>query len=357
MRQTPLYDLHKSLGARMVPFADWDMPVQYSGILEETRAVRTAVGLFDISHMGRVHVKGPGAAQLLQYVTTNDIDSLGAGAAHYSLIPNEQGGIIDDIIVYRLKPDEFSVILNASNTAVDLEWIRRHARGDVQIDEYTEQTAMIAVQGPAAEAALQQLTDDDLAAIGRFKFANGSIAGVPAALCRTGYTGEDGFELVVPAESAAMVWQSLMEKGAMACGLGARDVLRIEAGYPLYGHEIDETTSPVEALLMQLAVRLNKGDFIGREAIAKTKESGAARKLVGLTVDGKIAPRHGYTLLAGDEEIGVVTSGVYSPTVGHCVGMAYVQDAFSKPGTSVEIAVRQSRIPATVVSKKSLRDT
>ena len=353
LRRTPLYDTHRAAGARLVPFAGWGMPVQYSGILEESRAVRSASGIFDISHMGRVHVRGDGAATLLNRLTPNDVPGLQAGHAHYSLLTNPSGGIIDDIIIYRLGPEEFTVVVNAGNADKDLDWLRSHAGDSVIIDDYTDRTAMIAVQGPDAPALVNALSDSDLLGTDRFAFADAKVAGAPAAVCRTGYTGEDGFELIVPAEQAVKLWDALAGAGAVPCGLGARDALRIEAGYPLYGHEIDDATTPVEAGLMWV-VKLDKGDFIGRDAIARVKAAGAARKLVGLTLQERIVPRQGYTLFAGEEQVGEVTSGVFSPTVGRGLGMAFVAPAYSKSGSKLDVHIRANRHPATIVPKKNL---
>jgi len=336
-----------------VPFAGWEMPVQYSGILDESRAVRTNAGLFDISHMGRVHVHGPGSVQLLDRLTPNDVLGLGPWNAQYSLLTNPDGGIIDDIIIYRLKEEEFAVVVNASNTEKDLDWIRRHSVPETVIDEYTERTAMIAVQGPNAPELVNDLADKDLLALNRFAFTDGQITGAYTAFCRTGYTGEDGFELIVPAEHAEAVWEALVDAGATPCGLGARDALRIEAGYPLYGHEIDDSTTPVEAGLMWV-VKLDKGEFIGRDAIKRVKEQGPSRKLVGLTLQERIVPRQGYTLFVGTEEAGTVTSGVFSPTTQRGLGMAYVKPAYSKSGTQVEVQIRANRYSATIVPKKNL---
>jgi len=353
MRRTPLYDSHKALGARIVPFAGWEMPVSYAGILEEARAVRTAVGLFDISHMGRLIVQGGSALDLLQRTTTNDVASLSPGQAQYSLIPNPQGGIVDDIIVYRNAADSFTIVLNASNTAKDIAWFKAHAPASVTFTDFTESTAMIAVQGPSAPRLVSQLAGQDLSGVPRFSFVEGRIGGARAGLCRTGYTGEDGFEVIVDAPDARTVWELLVREGGIPCGLGARDALRIEAGYPLYGHEIDDTTTPVEAALMWV-VKLDKVDFVGRDVIAKTKAEGAGRKLVGLTLQERIIPRQGYTLYRGSEAVGTVTSGIFSPSTGHSIGMAYVADPHNKPGTSVEVEIRANRYPATVVPKKDL---
>lgn len=355
-RRTPLYPMHKELGARMVPFAGWTMPVQYTGILEEARTVRTGVGIFDISHMGRIDIEGPGALALLQQLTVNDVSALAVGEAQYSLLTNPQGGIIDDIIVYRNEATQYRLVLNASNTGKDLAWMQSHAGSDVIFRDTTEETAMIAVQGPRAPAMVARLAGEKLLEQPRFTSSIGKLLGHPAVFCRTGYTGEDGFELIVPAENAEAVWRTLLAAGGLPCGLGARDALRIEAGYPLYGHEIDETTTPVEAGLMWV-VKPEKGDFIGRDAILVAKRSGRGRKLVGIVLSERVVPRQGYTLYIGDDAVGMVTSGVFSPCARRGIGMAYVNEPHDRPGTVVQVVIRSHRYPARVVPKKELLAT
>jgi aminomethyltransferase len=356
LRRTPLYDEHKRLNARMVPFGGWDMPVQYAGILDESRAVRTAVGLFDISHMGRVGVSGPGALGFLQLVTSNDVSALGPGQAQYSLLTNPAGGVIDDIIVYRLGEGDFLVVINASNTSKDLAWFAENAAEDVEIQDRTAETAMIAVQGPRAPELVDSLTEDNLAGLDRFEHKQGRIGESAATFCRTGYTGEDGFEVIVPRAAAASLWRTLVDAGGVPCGLGARDALRIEAGYPLYGHEIDDSTTPVEAGLMWV-VKPEKGDFIGCEQIAAVKEKGPGRKLVGITLQERIVPRQGYNLYAGEEAVGTVTSGVFSPMRSLGLGMAYVKVPHHKSGSELTVDIRGKNYPVTVVPKKSLLDS
>ncbi len=351
--RTPLHAVHIEEKARLVPFAGWDMPVQYAGILEESRAVRSAVGLFDISHMGRVIVSGAGACAFLDKLTSNDVGGLAPSRAHYSLLTNPNGGIVDDIIVYRQAEERFLVVINAANAQKDLAWMREHLPAGVTIEDRTMATAMIAVQGPAAPLAVDGLAEADVIGIGRFAYVEGKVAGANATICRTGYTGEDGFELIVDADRAADVWRALRTAGAAPCGLGARDALRIEAGYPLYGHEIDDTTTPVEAGLMWV-VKAAKGDFIGRDAILATKERGAGRKLVGFTLADRAVPRAEYTLWTGDEQVGTVTSGVFSPTLSRGLGMAYVNDPHHKTGTMLDLAIRDKRFAATIVPKKDL---
>lgn len=354
LKRTPLYEAHVALSARIVDFAGWAMPVLYTGILEESRAVRAGVGIFDISHMGRTRISGPGATALLQSLTSNDVAALAPSEAQYSLLTNPEGGIVDDIIVYRESDEAYLVVINASNTEKDLSWIRGRLPSGVTLEDNTLQTAMIAVQGPNAPQLVARLAQNPaLLKLERFQYSTGDFAGGKATFCRTGYTGEDGFEVILPAENAAAAWAALIEGGAAACGLGARDALRIEAGYPLYGHEIDDTTSPVEAGLMWV-VKLEKGPFTGSERIAEVKVAGAKRRLVGLSLSERIVPRQGYTIYVGNEAVGTVTSGVFSPTRNHSVAMAYVSAPYHKSGTRLEIAIRDKRAAATVVPKKSL---
>ncbi len=354
LKQTPLYAAHLKASARMVDYAGWNMPVLYAGILEEARAVRNNIGLFDISHMGRTRVSGKGATELLQELTSNDVASLTVTQAQYSLLMNPDGGIVDDIIVYREGDESYMVVINAGNTAKDIDWIKAHCPPSVTFEDNSAATAMIAVQGPNAPALVAKLSGNvDLLTLGRFHYTTGTIAGASATICRTGYTGEDGFELIVDAENAETVWNALAEGGGVPCGLGARDALRIEAGYPLYGHEIDDTTSPVGALLMW-AVSMEKGLFIGRENIAMVKANGPTRKLMGLVSPERIQPRQGYTVFVGSEAVGVITSGVFSPTLGHSVAMAYIDSAHAKTGTAVEIGIRDKRATATVRQKKNI---
>ena len=364
-QQTPLHNAHVALNGRMVDFAGWTLPVMYAGILEEARAVRTNAGIFDISHMGRVRVYGDGATEFLQKLTSNDVSALNASEAQYSLLMHPDGGILDDIIVYREDAESYLVVINAGNAAKDLAWLHTQAGAGITIHDQSAMTAMIAVQGPNAPQIVARLANNEaLLARKRFQYATGMMAGVPATFCRTGYTGEDGFELIVPAHQGAKAWNALLEAGCTPCGLGSRDALRIEAGYPLYGHEIDETTSPVEAGLMWV-VKLDKHDFIGKKAIQKMKQTGPARRLMGLTSKERNIPRQGYTIYAAgqgmdntlsESEIGKITSGVFSPTRGHSVAMGYVTTDSARVGTPVSIGIRDKRSPATIVQKKSLLD-
>ena len=372
LKHTPLYDAHLALNARMVDYAGWAMPVMYAGILEEARAVRTNVGLFDISHMGRVRVFGDGATDYLQKLTSNDVAALKPSEAQYSLLMHPDGGIIDDIIVYREDAESYLVVINAGNAAKDLAWMQVQVTDGITIHDQSAMTAMIAVQGPNAPSVVARLANNEaLLHRKRFQYATGMMAGVPATFCRTGYTGEDGFEVIVPAKQGIQAWNALLEAGAAPCGLGARDALRIEAGYPLYGHEIDETTSPVEAGLMWV-VKLDKGDFFGRDAIVKMKQSGPSRRLMGLTSAERMVPRQGYTIYADGSSdsqaagqgtssaevvsVGTITSGVFSPTRSHSMAMGYVETAYARAGTPVSIGIRDKRSKATIVQKKTLLD-
>jgi aminomethyltransferase len=357
-RRTPLYDRHLALGARMVPFAGWTMPVQYSGIINEHRAVRNQAGLFDLGHMGQVDVAGPDALPFLQYVTTNDVSTLEPGQAHYSLLPNDQGGVVDDIIIYRNpEGDGYMVVINASNRDKDVAWLQRHAaeRGDlnVAVTDISDRTGMIAIQGPAAERITQRLTDLELADLPYFSWHLGTVAGVTAMLGRTGYTGEDGFEFYTSIDDVVPLWDALLEAGkddgAVPVGLGARDTLRLEARMPLYGQELADDIGPLEAGL-GWAVKLDKGDFIGRDKIAAMKESGPPRRTVGfkLTERGG-SPRTHYEVRAEGRRVGEVTSGAMSPTLGENIGLALVEADAAGVGKPLEIVVRDRPVAAVQV--------
>ncbi len=356
MRRTPLTNRHEEMQARMVDFEGWLMPVMYAGILQEARAVRNHAGMFDISHMGRVYFEGEGATEFLQSLTSNDAASLKPSEAQYSLLTNPQGGIIDDIIVYREAEESYLIVINAGNAAKDIHWFKTHLPDSVQFTDLSEETAMIAVQGPKAPEIVALISSQPaLQELKRFQYSTGNLFSSKATFCRTGYTGEDGFEIIIPAESAVKVWDELLNYEVFACGLGARDALRIEAGYPLYGHEIDDTTSPVEALLMWV-VKLDKGPFSGSDEIAKVKKTGAARRLMGLVSTERIQPRQGYNIfeINSDRKIGVITSGVFSPTRERSIAMGYIETDMAVSGMKVEIAIRDKRIIADVVPKKSL---
>ncbi|MCC7023601.1 MAG: glycine cleavage system aminomethyltransferase GcvT [Thermomicrobiales bacterium] len=358
MRETALRSRHEALGARMVPFAGWLMPVQYSGILDEHRAVRTRAGLFDLGHMGQVEVTGPGALDFLQFVASNDVATLQPGEAQYALLTNEQGGVVDDIIIYR-QPDApgYFVVINAANHDKDIAWLQRQraARADLDVDvrDVSDAYGMIAIQGPAAGGIVERLTSADLGAVAPFSATRAEVAGVPALAARTGYTGEDGFEFYVPQERTAELWDALMRAGEAAglvpVGLGARDTLRLEARMPLYGNELADDISPLEAGL-GWAVKLNKGPFIGRDAIAETKERGIQRKLVGFRLLQRAgSARHGYPVRQDGREVGVVTSGAHSPTLGSEIGLALVEAGAAGVGKPLEIVIRGKPVQAEQV--------
>lgn len=351
LHRTALTSTHERLGAHMVPFAGWLMPLRYTSDLAEHHAVRTTSGLFDLSHMGQIEVSGPSAAASLDNALVNIPSSIGVGRARYSMIVNEQGGILDDLIVYRLAEEEFLVVANASNreTVLDALTARSAAEG-TQVIDHTFSRAMIALQGPKAEAIADTLTDVDLAALKYYSVATGTIAGVPALIARTGYTGEHGFEFLIGAEAAETVWEAIREAGGedvTLAGLAARDTLRLEAGMPLYGNELSAQITPFDVGFDRL-VKLDH-EFVGGEALAAAAESGTNRKLIGLVGEGRRAARAGSALFAGDEEVGAVTSGVLSPTLGHPVALASVDAAHAEPGTVLDADVRGSRLPLRVV--------
>jgi aminomethyltransferase len=332
-----------------VDFAGWDMPVQYAGVIEEHRAVRSAAGLFDVSHMGELRVVGPDALELLQRVTPNDVSKLAPGRAHYSGFLTETGTYVDDLLVYRMGAEEFLLVVNAANADQDFEWISSRVAGDVVVEDVSQDYALVALQGPRAEEILVSLTPVELAEIGYYCFVEGEVDGVDALISRTGYTGEDGFELFLAPDDAPAVWRSLLEvgedRGLVPAGLGARDTLRLEAGMALYGHEIDDTTTPLEAGLAWV-VKLDKGDFIGRQALLAQKEEGLGRRLVGFRVTGKGIARQGHQVLRDSEPVGEVTSGTWSPTFELALGTAYVPVDLAKPDTLLTLEVRGKRLRA-----------
>ena len=352
--ETPLATRHASLGARMIDFAGWLMPVQYTSILEEHRAVRERVGLFDLSHMGELLVEGPAAGEALAAAIVTDPPALAVGRAHYSMICAPDGGVIDDLIVYRLAEDGFMVVANAGNAPVVSDALaeRLVGRGAV-LDDRSLATGLIALQGPRSRDVLAPHTDVDLDALRYYAIAEGHVAGIAAQVARTGYTGEDGFEIFVATERTVELWDVLLDAVRAAdgvpVGLGARDTLRLEAGMPLYGNELDRTTTPYDAGLGRV-VKLGKaGDFVGRAALEKVAADGPKRRLVGLTVEGRGIARHGYPVHAGERRTGIVTSGTQSPTLGVPIAMAYVAPGDGEPGTVLDIEIREARVPARVV--------
>jgi aminomethyltransferase len=353
-RATPLESRHAALGARMVDFAGWRMPIQYTGILEEHRAVRERAGLFDLCHMGELFVDGPEAGDALAAAVTTDPRTLAVGRAQYSMICAPDGGTLDDLIVYRLAEDRFLVVANASNAAVVSDALaERFAGRRAVLDDRSLATALVAIQGPAALPILAPLAGLDAAAIHYYGIAEGAVAGVPALVARTGYTGEDGFEVFVEAAAGPAIWDALLAagrgSGLVPVGLGARDTLRLEAGMPLYGNELDRQTTPFEAGLGRVVKLAKEGGFVGRDALAKAAEAGPRRRLVGLAVRGRGIARHGHPVWAGDRRSGVVTSGTMSPTLGVPIAMAYVAPGDSAPGTMLDVEIREARAAAEVV--------
>jgi aminomethyltransferase len=357
LREAALRHRHEELEARLIPFAGWLMPVQYSGVMDEHRTVRSAAGLFDLGHMGQVRVTGADALPYLQLITTNDAAVLEPGDAQYSLLPNEQGGVIDDIIVYRL-PDEpgYLVVVNAANHAKDVAWmLQQSARRELEVDveDVSDSLGMIAIQGPAAAEIVAGLTETDLSGLEPFHSRRATVAGLPVLVARTGYTGEDGFEFYVPQEQTAALWDALLAAGAprglKPIGLGARDTLRLEARMPLYGNELADDISPIEAGL-GWAVKLDKGSFIGREAIAAVKESGPSRRTVGFRLLERAgSARHGYPVELDGRRVGVVTSGAHSPTLGAEVGLALIDADVAGIGKPLEIVIRGRPVRAEQV--------
>jgi len=352
LKRTPLRDVHVKAGAKMVPFGGWDMPVQYTGIIDEHRAVRRAAGLFDISHMGEFEVRGPDALAAVQRLTTNDAGALEIGQVQYAALCYPEGGIVDDLTVYRLAADHFMLVVNASNIDKDWTWVTSHSVGRAEWKNVSDATALLAVQGPRAEALVGRLADRDVTGIGYYRFARGAVAGVPAIVSRTGYTGEDGFELYIPAGQAERLWSALVEAGRpdglQPIGLGARDTLRLEMKYALYGNDIDQTTNPLEAGLGWV-VKPAKGDFIGREAIEQLRARGVARRLVGFEMVERAVARHGYRIMVGGAPTGAVTSGSFGPSVERSIGMGYVPTPQAAVGTELGVEIRGVVHPARVV--------
>ena len=351
---TPLLDRHRALGAKIVEFAGWQMPIQYAGILEEHRAVRSAAGLFDLSHMGELVVEGPEAGAALAGALVTDPPSLAVGKAHYSMICAPDGGILDDLIVYRLADDRFMVVANASNARTVSDALAERLVGfHAVLDDRSLATGLVAVQGPRAVDILAPLTGLDLSSIRYYAIADGEVAGIPAHVARTGYTGEDGFELFVDVDRAGETWDALMEAGRahglIPVGLGARDTLRLEAGMPLYGNELGRDTNPYEAGLGRVVKLAKPGDFVGRAALEKVEREGVARRLVGLVLRERGIARHGYPVLNADGPTGTVTSGTMSPTRGVAIAMAYVAAADAEPGTMLTVEIRGARVAAEVV--------
>lgn len=346
----------------MIEFGGWEMPVQYSSLLTEHRTVRSAAGLFDLSHMGEFYFSGPDVVENLQRLLTNDVAALAPGQAQYTFICNEQGGVIDDVILYRLD-DRYLLVVNAGNIDKDRKWLRSHLQGRVTLDDQSDRTALLAVQGPNALAIIAGLVDDSnisVENIPTFSAVQTTIAGISALLSRTGYTGEDGFEIYCAADEVRTLWDRLMEMGQpldlIPVGLGARDTLRLEARLPLYGNDLDEETTPLQAGF-GFAVKFDKGNFIGREALLQEKEAGLSKRLIGFMMQERGgAPRKGYRVIHQDEPVGYVTSGSFSPSLEKDIGLAYVPPTLSEPGTELEIEIRNRRKIGIVHKGRFLSD-
>jgi len=354
-RRTPLYEAHRGLGARLIDFGGWLMPVNYpAGILEEHHTTRRSVGVFDVCHMGEIHFQGPRAAEAVQRLVTNDVGAMVDGRAMYTVACHPTGGIVDDLIVYRVRADHYLLVVNASNIAKDHAWFVEHVGSWCQVRDASDETGLIAFQGPKAQQALGTLTAAPLAALGSYRFLpDVHVAGKPAWIARTGYTGEDGFEIFCAAGDAPALWSALLEAAAKVegkpVGLGARDTLRLEARLSLYGNDLDDQTTPLEAGLGWV-VKLDAGDFIGREALLRQKQEGVARKLVGFVMLGRGIARHGYPIHGpGGEQVGLVTSGTVGPTIGKNIGLGYVPATMAEPGTKLVVDCRGKMTEAEVV--------
>lgn len=347
LARTPLYEREVAVGARMVPFAGFELPVQFVGVIPEHVAVRTDCGVFDVSHMGQLHVEGPNAHALLQGLLSNDLDRVGDGGAQYTLLTNEHGGIVDDLIAYRLGRHHWLLVVNAANRAAAYDWLKeREVRGS-EVRDASDEYALLAVQGPRS---LERLGLREAPA---FTHAMGAVDGIEAMVCRTGYTGEVGVELLCPAEDAVALWDAVVARGAVPCGLGARDTLRLEARLCLYGNDIDETTTPYEAALAW-AVKPAAGDFIGKAKLLEQKAAGLTRKLIGFRMEGRGIARHGYPIVDrsrpdGEQQLGTVTSGGPAITAGGAVGMGYVPVDAADVGNTITIDCRGKDVPATIV--------
>jgi aminomethyltransferase len=354
LKKTPLNEVHRSLGGKMVDFGGWDMPVQYrAGVIEEHMATRTRAGLFDVSHMGEIWVEGRDAIAFVNSITTNDVTQLVDGQAHYSALPNEEGGVVDDLLVYRFNNEKLLLVVNASTTDKDWDWITSHKGDfDVALTNVSSAYCQIAIQGPKAVGILQKLTETELEPIKYYHFTTGEVDGVESIISRTGYTGEDGFEVYAAAEHAEQLWNKMLEtgkeEGILPCGLAARNTLRLEAAMSLYGHELDDDISTLEANLGWIT-KLQKDDFIGRDKIAELKETGLKRKLAGFEMKEPGIARDGFDVYVGDEKVGTVTSGSPAPFLKKNIGLAFLPPEFAKVGQEIKIDVRGKRLAAEVV--------
>jgi aminomethyltransferase len=353
-KRTPIYEEHKKLGGKIIDFAGWEMPVQYTGIADEHKAVREFTGLFDVSHMGTFEISGKDAAEFLDYLTPSDISKSADGKATYSLLLKENGTIIDDIIIYRFSEKKFYMVVNASNLEKDFGWIKKHLKGEVNLTDRSKDFTLLAIQGPKTAAILSKVTNTDLSTIKKFHLAEINIKGVgTATLARTGYTGEDGFEMFVTADKATKLWNTLIEigkdDGLKPIGLAARDTLRLEMKYALYGHELSEDTNALEAGLRWIIKFKKSSDFIGKEALKKIRSEGVKRKLVGFKMVERAIPRHGYAIVCDKRTVGRVTSGTFSPSLGEPIGIGYVEAGLAGLGTKFSIDIRGKERLAEVV--------
>nr|WP_304218528.1 glycine cleavage system aminomethyltransferase GcvT [Fredinandcohnia onubensis] len=355
LKRTPLFDEYQKHGAKTIDFGGWDLPVQFSSIKEEHEAVRTKAGLFDVSHMGEIDVKGKDSLAFLQKMMTNDVSLLKDGATQYTAMCYENGGTVDDLLIYKKSDDHYLLVVNASNTDKDFDWLKQHVFGDVEVINISNEIGQIALQGPLAETVLQKISNADLSEIKFFKFQDDvEIAGKKTLVSRTGYTGEDGFEVYCQAEDTAALWNAILEagepEGVLPCGLGARDTLRFEANLALYGQELSKDITPIEAGI-GFAVKPNKeADFIGKEVLKQQKAEGAPRKIVGIEMIDKGIPRHGYEVYVEDEQVGEVTTGTQSPTLQKNIGLVLIKSEHAELGKEVEVQVRKKRLKAAIVA-------
>lgn len=351
LQKTPIHPIYEKYGAKTIDFGGWDLPVQFSGIKAEHEAVRTDVGLFDVSHMGEVLVEGSDSTAYLQYLLSNDIEKIKIGKAQYNIMCYENGGTVDDLVVYKITETKYILVVNAANTEKDYEWMVKNVFGNVTVTNVSSMYGQLALQGPNAEKVLTKLTDIDLSSISFFGFVeDANVAGVKTIISRSGYTGEDGFEIYMQSDDAIKVFEAIMAEGVLPIGLGARDTLRLEAVLALYGQELSQEITPLEAGL-NFAVKLKKeADFIGKEALVKQKEAGLTRKLVGIELIERGIPRHDYSVFQKDKKIGIITSGTQSPTLGTNIGLALLETPYTELGQEVEVGIRTKKIKAKVIA-------
>lgn len=352
LTKTCLHDRHVALGALMSPFGGFDMPIQYKGITEEHNAVRHEVGVFDVSHMGEVRVKGPDAYKFVSHIFVNDVTGAPDGQIFYGMMCYDNGGTVDDLLVYKVNDEEYFLVINASNIAKDVEWIKSHAEGyDVEIEDQSPYYGEVAIQGPKAEETMEKVLGIPVQDIAFYNFKTFQLDGEEVIVSRTGYTGEDGFEVYGSHDFTRRVWDKLMEAGVQPCGLGCRDTLRFEVGLPLYGDELSADITPLEASL-SMFVKLDKPEFIGKEALALQKAEGVKRRIVGIELEGNAIPRHGYPVEIDGKQVGEITTGYRSISTGKSVAMAMIEKPYDKLGTKVEVRIRKKTFPGTVVKKR-----